>query len=71
VLPSGSVSTKVAWAVATVVAVASYAGLSGLEPIDRTVWSFVVAEAAAQLAMLVLLPRERAARAASDLSPGA
>lgn len=58
-----------AWAVATVAALATYVVLGGLAPIDRTVWAFVVAEAGAQVALLVLLPRDRHSGARRSVSP--
>ena len=46
----------------------AYALLSGLDPTDRTVWAFVVAEAAAHVGLLVLLPRERSGVSAPGLT---
>ena len=54
-----SAHVPVAWAGATVAGAVAYVLLSGLDPTDRTVWAFVVAEAAAHVGLLVLLPRER------------
>lgn len=48
-----------AWVAASLAGAVAYALLAGLDPTDRTVWAFVVAEAAAHVGLLVLLPRER------------
>ncbi|MET1059877.1 MAG: hypothetical protein ABWX84_09780 [Nocardioides sp.] len=55
-----SAHVAVAWVGATLAGAVTYALLHGLDPTDRTVWAFVAAEAAAQVGLLVLLPRDRA-----------
>lgn len=61
----------VAWSGTVVAALLAYALLSGLEPTDRVVWAFVVAEATAQLILLTLLPRDRAPEVSPEVSPEA
>jgi O-antigen/teichoic acid export membrane protein len=53
-----------AWAVAIVLAAATFLALVQAAPLDRTVAAFVAAEAAATAGLLLLLPRERAVRPA-------
>ena len=64
-----SARVAVAWSGTVVAALAAYVALSGLEPTDRTVWAFVVAEATAQLILLALLPRDRAPEVSPEVSP--
>ena len=54
-----SVHVPSAWVGATLAGAVTWVLLSGLDPIDRTVWAFVVAEAAAHVGLQVLLPRAR------------
>ena len=55
-----SAHVAVAWVGAMLAGAVAYVLLSGLDPTDRTVWAFVLAEAAAQVGLMVLLPRDRA-----------
>jgi hypothetical protein len=54
-----SAHVTVAWVGALLAGATAYALLSGLDPTGRTIWAFVIAEAAAQVGLMVLLPRDR------------